>query len=287
MTKPHTYRPVIYFGLAFLITWIAGGALAYQVSRGAEKSILLLFIGYMGPYIAALLMMYVYADRSFRADFRNRIVNLRRIRPEDVSVVFLILPVAMIVSILISTLAGQPIEQLRFAEAFKVFDGEVVFSMILLALVPILEELGWRGYGVDSLRQKFNLFTASLVFGALWAIWHLPIFFIPGSYQASLWPQNPLYAINFFAGILPLALIMNFLYYRNRRSIALTALFHILVNYSSEIFEATQVSKCILTLVLTLLAAMIVMRNTKFFFESPMAMDVSETTIALSEGAVV
>ena len=62
----------------------------------------------------------------------------------------------MVISILISIAFGQPVEQLRFAEAFKVYDVEVILSMIILVLVPVLEELGWRGYGIVSLASKFN-----------------------------------------------------------------------------------------------------------------------------------
>jgi membrane protease YdiL (CAAX protease family) len=106
----------------------------------------------------------------------------------------------------------------------------------------------------------------------------LPVFFIKDSYQSSLWGQNPLFAINFFVGIFPLAIIMNYLFYKNRRSIFLIALFHVLVNYSSEIFEANQISKCILTLVLAVVAVIIIMRNKGFFFEDTMNLDILDST---------
>jgi len=145
--------------------------------------------------------------------------------------------------------------------------------MVILVLVPVLEELGWRGYGVDSLASKFFLFGTSILFGALWAIWHLPVFFIKGSYQMSLLEQNPLFALNFFVGIIPLAVIMNYLYYKNRRSIALIALFHVMVNFSAELFEANQISKCIFTLVVTAVAATIIIGNQSFFFKEKMNLD--------------
>jgi membrane protease YdiL (CAAX protease family) len=217
--------------------------------------------------------MYMFTDKPFRADFTNRIFNLRLINRNYLPFALFLLPLAMLFSILISIPLGQPAEQLRFAQAFKVFDGEIILSMILLALVPVLEELGWRGYGVDSLADKFNLFNTSLIFGALWGLWHLPVFFIENSYQSSLWGRHPLFALNFFAGIFPLAIIMNYLFYQNRRSIFLLALFHVLVNYSSELFEATQVSKCILTLVLALVATVVVVKNKPFFFTDKMNLD--------------
>ena len=214
--------------------------------------------------------MFVFCDKDFRADFRKRIYNLRLIKKNYIPFTLFFLPITMVISILISIVFGQPSEQLRFAEEFKIFNGEVILSMIILVLVPLLEELGWRGYGVDSLASKFNLFRTSMIFGVLWGVWHLPAFFMKNSYQSSLWGQHPLFAVNFFVGIIPLAIIMNYLYYRNRRSIFLIALFHILVNYSSELFEANQISKCIFTLLLSVVAVIIVIRNKSFFFQDKM-----------------
>jgi len=274
MNKVHQYRPTIYFILAFAITWINGFILVVQSYQGGEKSIINLLLAYMGPFIAGLIMMFVFADKAFRADFRRRIFNLRLINIKYLPFVLFFLPLAMVISILISIAFEQPMEQLSFAEEFKIFDGEVILSMILLVLVPVLEELGWRGYGVDSLVSKFNLFKTSLIFGILWGLWHLPVFFIKGSYQSGLWEQNPLFAINFFVGIIPLAFIINFLFYKNNRSIALMGLFHVLINYSSELFEVNQVSKCIFTLVLTVVAIGIIIRNKEFFFKDKMNLNI-------------
>lgn len=274
MNKVHQYRPILYFILAFAITWINGFILVGQSYQGGEKNIINLLLAYMGPFIAGLIMMFVFADKAFRTDFRRRIFNLRLINIKYLPFVLFFLPLAMVISILISIAFGQPTEQLSLAEEFKIFDDEVILSMILLVLVPVLEELGWRGYGVDSLASKFNLFKTSLIFGILWGLWHLPVFFIKGSYQSGLWEQNPLFAINFLVGIIPLAFIMNFLFYKNNHSIALIGLFHVLVNYSSELFEVTQVSKCIFTLVLTVVAVIIVVRNKEFFFKDKMNLNI-------------
>lgn len=273
----HQYRPAIYFALAFAITWINGFILAVQSHQGGDKNILNLLLAYMGPFIAAIIVMHVFADKAFRADFRRRIFDLGLINRRYLPFVIFFLPLAMIISIIISIAFGQPAEQLHLAENFKVFEGEALLSMVILVLVPVLEELGWRGYGVDSLASKFNLFGASMIFGALWAIWHLPVFFIKGSYQMSLLEQNPLFALNFLVGIIPMAIIMNYLYYRNRRSIALIALFHITANISSELFLANQISKCILTLVITAVAAIIIIGNRSFFFEEKMNLDLVGT----------
>jgi membrane protease YdiL (CAAX protease family) len=266
--KDVKYRPITFFSLAFGITWICGFVMAAQVRNGGEKNLILLLLAYLGPYFAALLVMFFFHDREFRADFRKRIYSLKLIRAKYVPLVLFIMPVGLVLSILISILFGQPVEQLRLAEEFNVLDGEIILSMIILLLVPFLEELGWRGYGVDSLLDRFNLFTGSLIFGFLWGLWHLPVFFIPNSYQASLWQQNPIFAINFFVGIIPLAIIANYIYVKNNRSILLIIVFHWMVNYSLEILQPNQISKCIFTLVLFAIAAFITVRDRDFLFKS-------------------
>jgi Na+/proline symporter len=79
MNKAHQYRPTIYFILAVAITWTNGFILAAQSYQGGDKNIINLFLAYMGPFIAALIMMCVFADKTFRADFGKRVYNLRLI----------------------------------------------------------------------------------------------------------------------------------------------------------------------------------------------------------------
>lgn len=40
---------------------------------------------------------------------------------------------------------------------------------------PMGEELGLRGFALPRLQQRMSAFKASMVIGALWALWHLPV----------------------------------------------------------------------------------------------------------------
>lgn len=48
-----------------------------------------------------------------------------------------------------------------------------------------LEEVGWRGYLLPGLQDRWSALTASLAVGVVWAVWHAPLFLMSGTTQAS------------------------------------------------------------------------------------------------------
>jgi membrane protease YdiL (CAAX protease family) len=41
------------------------------------------------------------------------------------------------------------------------------------------EEPGWRGFALPRLQARFNALGATLILGAMWAVWHAPLFVLP------------------------------------------------------------------------------------------------------------
>ena len=203
--------------------------------------------------------------KALRKAFWNRL-SLKKIKLRYLPVILLIMPFALFLATALSLLFGQSANQFFLSSEYKIMDGQVLISILILFLAPTFEELGWRGYGVDSIRSRFNLFRTTLIFAAVWALWHLPLFFIRGYYQNELWNMGILYVINFFVSILPATILMNWLYYRNSRSISAAILFHFLLNLFSVLFQTEQFIKCIITLVLLVISIVIILREKVFFF---------------------
>ncbi len=60
-------------------------------------------------------------------------------------------------------------------------------SFILVGLfIGAQEEVGWRGYAQEALQRHMPIVLSSLIIGVFWAAWHLPLFFLPGTYQHGL-----------------------------------------------------------------------------------------------------
>jgi uncharacterized protein len=144
--------------------------------------------------------------------------------------------------------------------------------MIVLALgiAPIMEETGWHGYGVDSLRAKAGMLNATLLFAALWSAWHAPLVLIGGTYQNELARMdNPLYLANFFASVIPAAIIANWFYYKNSRSIGGAVLVHAMLNAPSVLLNAGQIAKCIATLLYAAIAVVLIASDRALFAQGP------------------
>ncbi len=62
----------------------------------------------------------------------------------------------------------------------------LIFGQILVLGGPLGEEFGWRGYALPVLTHRIGWRSASLIVGGVWALWHLPLFFIPGMAQANM-----------------------------------------------------------------------------------------------------
>ena len=119
----------------------------------------------------------------------------------------------------------------------------------------------------DTLLRRFNLFTTSIIFAVFWAAWHLPLASIKGYYQANLVAEGWQYGVNFLVSIFMFVFIMNWVYAKAGRNIWIAVLFHAVANLSNEIFATHPASKIIQSGLFLLLAAYLLTRDRKLFFQ--------------------
>ncbi|NCO50783.1 MAG: CPBP family intramembrane metalloprotease [Deltaproteobacteria bacterium] len=269
MISQNNYRPLFYFFTAFLVTyafWFGGAYLSFQAQPGGLHMLLML-PGLMTPFVIALGLVVKAKNPQMRQDLRNRLTNLRLFRISSLPTFFLMMPLSVLLSILLSLPFGGSLAQFQLAEEFSFSSGFVpVFLLLLLAAT--FEELGWRGYAFDSLQSRFSYFKASMIFSLLWSLWHFPLIFVKDSYQYEIFQNNIWFGVNFFISIIPMGLLISWICAKNGKSILAAILFHLIINLSQEMLNISQTTKCIQTVVLTIIAMGVIVWDKELFFST-------------------
>jgi uncharacterized protein len=268
MRSKYLYKPSSFFLITFFIAYLFGFIAAY-FSYQEEREIVTSFFMtsfLFSPFIAFLVMIGGFKNPKLWKDFLGRL-SFQKIKLSFFPVIYLLVPFVYTLATALSLLFSFSSDQFAFSSEITLMKDQYIFSFAILILAPILEEFGWRGYGVDSLRSRFNLFRTSLLFAALWSIWHLPLFFIQGYFHHEVLTASIVNVVNFFVSFFPVAILMNWLYYKNNRSITAAVLFHFILNFFFVHFQMVEFTKCILTILLIVISIIVVATNKKFFFD--------------------
>ena len=260
----YRYRPVLFFVLAYLFTWIFWIPAIY-VSE--DVGALLMLIGLFAPAVVSTVFVAVSKSELLKKDLMIKLVGFYKVRWRNVFLAIVQFIGIVISSILLSTLFGQSLNQFSFTKDFSFTGVGIGSALITVTLASIIEEVGWKGYCEDSIGAYMNWFWESMIFGILWSLWHLPLIFIKGTYQAGLM-VNPMYVINFFISGIPLSFIITWVYLASDRSILACMIYHLCVNFLQEKIAMTPETKCVETLVVIVVAAYIVYKNRDMFFET-------------------
>jgi membrane protease YdiL (CAAX protease family) len=194
-----------YIVIAFAFSW----AFTLLVSISILFGLLALF----GPAIAAIVV--TRAEGTWPA-LRARIVAWRQ-------------PVLWYV-----VAFGTPVVVAAMARAIHVVTGGpslgfgAISAIELVIFVLVVgEEIGWRGFLQPRLRETMSLGRAGLATGVVWTLWHLPIY---------LQPSTGLTAFAVFAWwVLPLAIAIGFVGERARFSVLVTTVMHGAANIATPI----------------------------------------------------
>lgn len=262
--KTYKYRPILFFALAYLFTWIFWvPAIFIKGNAGA----LLMMIGLLSPAVVSTLFVVFSGSDLLKKDLKVKLVGLYKVKWRNVLLAILQFAGIVAASILLSLLFGQSLNQFSFTEDFSFTGVGIGTAFVTITLAAILEEVGWKGYCEDSIGAYMNWFWESMIFGVIWSLWHLPLIFIEGTYHAGLM-VNPLFVVNFFVSAVPMGFIITWVYLVSDRSILACIIYHFVVNFLQEKIAMTPETKCVETIVVTVVAAILVITNKDMFFET-------------------
>ncbi|MCU4744572.1 type II CAAX endopeptidase family protein [Natronoglomus mannanivorans] len=223
---------VIALGVSYLF-WLP--LIAFEYDPFSIPGVVPFAAGALGVPGAAIYLLFRSADEEHRQDYWRRLVDVRRIGLRWYVVAFLLYPALNVLALTAGVLAGDSIPAFERA-ADLAADPASIVSYVLFVLVfgPLPEELGWRGYALDGLQARSSALRASLILGAVWAVWHVPLFMMEGTYQAGLGVLTRQFW-QFMAGILVVSILYTWIYNHTGRSILAAILFHFSGNFSGEL----------------------------------------------------
>jgi uncharacterized protein len=168
---------VPFFALTFAWTWsLWWGAVAAELSFDQPLFRLLYLLGVFGPLLGAAWVVS-RGDRRYRCEFIRRVGDPRRISARWWLALVLVAAGPAVLGAAAARAAGT-------AATIPDHSVAAVVTVIGFALVAgLAEEPGWRGAASDAWQVRTHPLWAALGIGALWSVWHMPLYFIEGSYQ--------------------------------------------------------------------------------------------------------
>lgn len=265
----YIYHPVKFYAIAYALTWLFWIPAIFIKN---EVALLLMFLGLCMPPAVAIFTVFSSKNDALKNDFKRKLFRFYKVKPLSIIAAILTFIAIVVFSILASVLfAGQSFDQFSFSDfSFSMQGGSALLTILLAS---VIEEIGWRGYGEDSIASYCSWFKESIIFGFVWSFWHFPMFFIEGTYHNGLiaegFAQGVGYGfmINFLVSVVPLGFLTTWVYVKNNRSMLSCIIFHLFVNFMQEKIAMTPVTKCVETAIVTIAAIVIVVMNKEMFFE--------------------
>jgi len=225
---------------------------------------ILIGLGGLATTIVTIFLLKDYHIKRFVKDYIKRAVSIGFAKYR--ASLFILFPVfSVILSIPLSVILmedkwGQLVPNIPFEDLLP-------FAFFVLVFGPVPEELGWRGYLLDGLSEKLNPMYGSLLIGLIWAVWHIPLFFIEG-YPLKEMADSKLFLMVYFGSLFPKSIIMTFIYYKTNRNILTAILFHFFVNFMGMYLDISLKTEVIQCMIFIFAGVIILISNPWLFINS-------------------
>ena len=209
----------------FSIPFYAIGILAPQLRQWMPLGLPINVLMVSCPVGVALWLEWREAGSAGARSLLGRVFDAARVpNTAWLWVSLAVMPAAMVVSFLFQRSMGHHLPEPTVSV------WTVLFSFAVYFVGAIGEELGWMGYAVDPLQDRYGFWLTSLGMGALWWLWHvIPYHTLGRSLEWIAWQG---------IATVMFRIVMVLIYNHAGRSVLTSILFHTTINVSIDAFPA-------------------------------------------------
>jgi CAAX protease family protein len=243
---------------------------SYQIilkNDGITPLALIGLIGAYGPTIAAIIVQYIIDKKKLKVLLRS-LIKVK----SSLKIILFVITVPMLFYLV------------AYLFSIKVFDGNLSFNWLIalsnipfwflaaLPFGPMGEELGWRGFMLPKLLEKYSIIKSTFLVGLAWGVWHLASFTFPGAAIPEFLNVSAWTIILYFTNTIALSFVFTYVYFKTNGSVFYAILLHAFFNAASNIslslFGKTDnfsilLSTYIINIVLVALCGFILIENQK------------------------
>jgi hypothetical protein len=216
----------LYLAVAFVMAWVLWfvGWLITQ-HKLSLPLFPVLVLGSFGPFVGALVVTLREGGARNALRFFARLFDLR-MGWAVFLVSFFLLPILAVIVELVHAHFAQTAPHFRMTLSAAPLD----YVFLFLIGGTLAEEYGWSLLS-DQLDGVLPLKTATFVLGVIWALWHVPLFFIVT--RGAIQGYTPFYI--FLIATVALRFLFAWAYHRGGNSVLSNMLFHTASNMAYSI----------------------------------------------------
>ncbi|WP_299220541.1 CPBP family intramembrane glutamic endopeptidase [uncultured Aquimarina sp.] len=236
----------LFFALTFIISW--SGVLIVSNQTGIlatpkqfDTLLPIAMIPFLlGPVVASFILLGVTKGKKGFKTLFEKLTNWR------LSAKFYL--IAILTVPILSGLSLFILYQFSNTYIPDIFSTQNKVNLILSALIygiiggGLLEELGWSGFAVPNLKERYGVFKTGIFVGVLWGVWHfLPVIWGCGDNSGNLVLEKFLPGFFFhYAGLIPMRILMVWLYDRSNSLLPPMIMHTTLTAFTFFIFNISQ-----------------------------------------------
>ncbi len=166
------HAALTFYSVVFVISWggfllAVGPTTKMAVAEIPPAAILSMVVG---PVVGSILLTSLVYGRAGWSEFRARLLRWR-VGVRWYAVALLTAPLLM-AAVFFALALAAPI----FLPGIVTTDNKVgylLFNLWIGLTAGILEEIGWTGFAVPTLRRRYGVFATGIIAGVLWGAWHI------------------------------------------------------------------------------------------------------------------